>query len=56
MHRKKDGTVKIIEYCDAEQVVGLYYGDNEYHDTKRFGIYYSKKGAHVVPTPPKGGK
>lgn len=56
VHRKKDGTVKIIEYCDAEQVVGLHYGDNEYHDTKCFGIYYSKKGAHVVPTPPKGGK
>lgn len=56
VQRKKDGTVKIIEYCDAEQVVGLYYGDNEYHDTKRFGIYYSKKGTHVVPTPPKGGK
>ena len=56
VQRKKDGTVKIIEYCDAEQVVGQYYGDNEYHDTKRFGIYYSKKGAHVVPTPPKGGK
>lgn len=52
----KEGAVKIAEYCDSDTVIGLYYGDNAYHDAKRFGIYYSKEGAHVVPTPPKGGK
>lgn len=45
--------VKIIEYCDADLDVGRYYGNDMYHDTKRFAIFYSKKGTHVVPTPPK---
>lgn len=41
---------KIIEYCDAESVIGKYYDADAYHDTKRFGIFYSKRGVHVVPT------
>ena len=45
--------VKIIEYCDADLDVGRYYGNDMYHNTKRFAIFYSKKGTHVVPTPPK---
>lgn len=56
VQRQKDGAVKITEYCDADKVIGRYYEENAYHDAKRFGIYYSKKGTHIVPTPPKGEK
>lgn len=52
---KKTGqvSVKIIEYCDVGEVVGRYYDNDEYHDTRRIGIFYSKLGAHVVPAPPE---
>ena len=50
---QKSGAVKIIEYTNADRVIGRYYKDNAYHNTKRGGIYYSKKGTHVVPTSPK---
>lgn len=56
VQRRSDGTVKIIEYCDADKVIGRYYEDDAYRDAKRFGIYYSKKGTHIVPTPPEGVK
>lgn len=44
----KNGTIKIVEFCDSDRVVGQYY-DKGYRDTKRFEIFYSKRGAHVVP-------
>lgn len=50
---QKNGALKIVEFTDADRVIGRYYKNNAYHDTKRVGIYYSKKGAHVVPTRPK---
>ncbi len=50
---QKDGAIKIIEFTNADHVIGRYYKDNAYHNTKRAGIYYSKKGTHVVPTGPK---
>lgn len=53
---QKSGAVKIIEYTNADRVIGRYYKDNAYHNTKRGGIYYSKKGTHVVPTSPKEDK
>lgn len=53
IQKRADGTVKIIEYCDAGKVVGLYYKCDAYHGAKRFGIYYSKKGTHIVPVFPK---
>ena len=42
-------SVKIIEFCNTEAIVGKYFDNNEYHDTKRIGIYYSKRGTHIVP-------
>lgn len=48
-------SIKIVEFCDADIVVGQYYGDNKYINTKRFGIFYSKRGTHVVPSPPRRG-
>ena len=53
---QKNGAVKIIEFTDADRVIGRYYKNNAYHNTKRAGIYYSKKGTHVVPTSPKEDK
>ena len=41
------------EFVDADYVVGKYYSNGEYHDTKRFTIHYGKKGAHVIPVRPK---
>lgn len=53
---QKSGAIKIIEFTDADRVIGRYYKNNAYHNTKRTGIYYSKKGTHVVPTSPKEDK
>lgn len=53
---QKSGAVKIIEYTNADRVIGQYYKENAYHNTKRGGIYYSKNGTHVVPTSPKEDK
>ncbi len=50
---RKDGSMEIKEYSEADKVVGKYYKDNAFHDTKRIIIIYSKKGTHVVPTNPK---
>ena len=44
---------RAVEYCNADIVIGKYYAKNEYHETKRFAIHYSKKGTHVVPTLPE---
>lgn len=49
----KSGALKIVEFTNADRVIGRYYKNNAYHDTKRAGIYYSKRGVHVVPTEPK---
>lgn len=42
-------SVKICEYVTTDAVIGKYYADDKFHDTKRICIYYGKKGAHVVP-------
>ena len=43
-----------VEYFDADFIVGKYYKDNKYYDTKRFAVHYGKNGAHIVPVKPKG--
>lgn len=50
---RNDGFLEIKEYTDTDQVIGRYYADNKYWDTKRIIIFYSKKGIHVVPTNPE---
>nr|DAI12527.1 MAG TPA: minor capsid protein [Bacteriophage sp.] len=50
---RNDGSLEIKEYTDTDQVIGRYYADNKYWDTKRIIIFYSKKGIHVVPTNPE---
>lgn len=51
---QKDGAVKITEYVDVGENAGKYFKEDAYHETKRIGIFYSKKGTHVVPTWPEG--
>lgn len=40
---------KTVEYVTTDMVVGQFYKDDEYKDTKRIEIYYGKKGTHIVP-------
>lgn len=47
---RKDGSFEIKEYADTDRIVGKEYTDNEYHETRRIGIFYSKKGTHIFPT------
>ena len=46
-------SVKIVEFCSTETVVGRYFDNGGYYDTKRIGIYYSRFGAHIVPVKEK---
>lgn len=52
---RKDGSSEIKEYTDSAGIIGKYYSKNEYHDTKRMIIFYSKKGTHIVPASPEEG-
>lgn len=56
IQKQKNGTLKIVEFANADATIGRYYKNNAYHKTNRAGIYYSKKGTHVVPTEPKENK
>ena len=49
----KSGGVKIREFTDSDKIIGRYYKDNSYKETKRLGIYYSKNGTHIVPVEQK---
>lgn len=51
---EKDGLYEIREYTDADRIIGKYYADDVYHETKRMIIVYAKKGTHIVPTNPEG--
>ena len=50
IQKQKNGALKIVEFANADATIGRYYKNNAYHKTNRAGIYYSKKGTHVVPT------
>lgn len=56
IQKQKNGALKIVEFANADATIGRYYKNNAYHKTNRAGIYYSKKGTHVVPTEPKENK
>ncbi len=53
---RKDGSLEIKEYANADRVIGKYYESNTFHDTNRIMIIYSKKGVHIVPTVPQEGQ
>ena len=49
IQKSGENSLKICEFCEADRIVGKWYGENRFHETKRFEIFYSKKGTHVVP-------
>lgn len=49
----KDASIEIREYKNVDKVIGQYYKNNAFHNTKRVIIVYAKKGTHIVPTIPK---
>ena len=49
IQKSGENSLKICEFCEADHVVGKWYAENRFLETKRFEIFYSKKGAHVVP-------
>ena len=54
--KKVKGTNSVnVEFVETDCIVGKYFKNNEYYETKRFSIHYSKNGAHIVPIGPKGG-
>jgi hypothetical protein len=53
IQKTKAGKFRDVEYCNADRVIGKYFRDNEYFDTVRFAIHYSKRDAHIVPVKPE---
>ena len=49
----KNAPMEIREYKNVDKVVGKYYKNNAFYNTRRIIIVYAKKGAHIVPTIPK---
>lgn len=43
------GLFRNIEYVNADITIGKYFSNDEWIDTKRMAIHYSKKGSHIVP-------
>lgn len=47
------GTYRNVEFFNANKTVGQYFENSGYKDTTRFAVHYGKKGAHLVPVPPR---
>lgn len=45
----KDGNIKIREYVQTDKIIGKWFGNGTYTDTRRVAIHYSKRGGHIVP-------
>lgn len=45
----KDGNIKIREYVQTDKIIGKWFGNGTYTDTRRAAIHYSKRGGHIVP-------
>ena len=48
---KNAGNTKIVEYVTTDIVVGQCYEADQYINSKRLAIHYSKRGAHMFPGP-----
>lgn len=49
----KKGIVSNIEFVSSENIIGQYYKDGKWIDTKRAAIHHGKKGSHIVPVEEK---
>lgn len=47
------GIVSNIEFVSSEKIIGQYYKDGKWIDTKRAAIHHGKKGSHIVPVEEK---
>lgn len=45
----KKGTVLNIEFISSENIIGQYYKDGRWIETRRAAIHHGKKGSHIVP-------
>lgn len=45
----KKGIVSNIEFVSSENIIGQYYKDGKWIDTRRSAIHHGKKGSHIVP-------
>ncbi len=45
----KRGIVSNIEFVSSENIIGQYYKDGKWIDTRRSAIHHGKKGSHIVP-------
>ena len=46
------GGTSYTEFCNADRIVGKFFIDNQFRDTNRFQIIYSKRNAHIFPVKP----
>lgn len=53
--KKDDGTVVNIEFVNADNIVGKFYSNGQWIDTKRVAIHYGKRASHIVPVEDKNG-
>lgn len=45
----RKGEVLQVEYVSGENVIGQYFKDEKWNDTKRAAIHYGKRACHIVP-------
>ncbi len=51
----RKGEVLQVEYVSGEKVIGQYFKDGKWNDTKRAAIHYGKQASHIVPVEDKDG-
>ena len=49
----KSGNVSNKAFVTVDKVIGQYYNNGKWTDTKRIAIHYGKKGTHIVPVKEK---
>lgn len=50
---KKDGTVSNVEYINVNKIIGKYYLNGQWIETKRAAVHYGKRASHIVPVEDK---
>ena len=51
--RKSKGKVGNVEFITVDKVVGVYYENGSWHETKRVAIHYGSNASHIVPVKEK---
>lgn len=45
----RKGEALQVEYVSGKNVIGQYFKDEKWNDTKRAAIHYGKRASHMVP-------